>query len=359
MKKAGIITMTGDKNYGNKLQNYALHNIISNMGLEVYTLWNKQNFLHKSLSKIKRIIIILLPIDIIKKKQIYQRENIFKKFDKKHLKRLYIKRKKINKINKKISNFVIGSDQIWNPNVIDVYFGLSIFKTKANILSYAASLGVSTVDEKYKEKIKKELTIDKIKHISVREECGKNIIEKITKRKDIKVLIDPTMLLNAYDWEKVSQKPKMLKSKKYILNYFLGELSKERKKEIERIAEENDCQIINILDKNNPFYMTGPSEFLYLEKHAFLICTDSFHSSVFAIIYDRPFIIFEREDKKEKMNSRLDTLINKFNLKDRKFNGKSITKANLNHDYTEAYKILEKEREKALKFLKKALDINE
>ena len=56
------------------------------------------------------------------------------------------------------------------------------------------------------------------------------------------------------------------------------------------------------------------------------------------------------------MNSRIETLINKFNLKNRKFEGK-ITKENLNHDYTEAYKILGQEREKANNFLKKALDL--
>ena len=71
--------------------------------------------------------------------------------------------------------------------------------------------------------------------------------------------------------------PKQLKNDKYILNYFLGELSEQRKNEIERIAKENDCEIINILDKNGPYYETGPSEFLYLEQNAFLICTDSFH----------------------------------------------------------------------------------
>ena len=125
------------------------------------------------------------------------------------------------------------------------------------------------------------------------------------------------------------------------------------------MARENNCEIINILDKNSPFYQTGPSEFLYLEKNAFLICTDSFHSSVFAILYNRPFIVFEREQKGlESMNSRIETLINKFNLKNRKFTGK-ITEENLQHDYTAAYEILEKERQKSNEFLKKALDINE
>ena len=166
------------------------------------------------------------------------------------------------------------------------------------------------------------------------------------------------MLLSLEEWEKVSKKPKMLKYNKFILNYFLGEVSDERRSEIERIAKENNCVIIDILDKNSPFYECGPSEFLYLEKNAFLICTDSFHSSVFAILFNCPFIIFDREDKEEKMNSRLDTLINKFKLKNRKFEGK-ITEENLNHDYSEAYKILEEERKKSEAFLKNALDIKD
>ena len=168
------------------------------------------------------------------------------------------------------------------------------------------------------------------------------------------------MLLTADEWNKVAKRPKQLKTDKYILNYFLGELSEKRKAEIDRIAKENNCEVINILDKNSPFYCTGPSEFLYLEKNAEVICTDSFHSCVFAILFNKPFIIFNREDKKEgNMNSRIETLINKFNLKNREYNGKEITKENLNHDYTEAYKILEEERKKSIKFLRQALDIEE
>ena len=71
---------------------------------------------------------------------------------------------------------------------------------------------------------------------------------------------------------------------------------------------------------------------------------------------DRPFIVFDREEKIVSMNSRIETLISKFNLKNRKFEGK-ITIENLNHDYSEAYKILELEREKANNFLEKALDL--
>ena len=73
----------------------------------------------------------------------------------------------------------------------------------------------------------------------------------------------------------------------------------------------------------------------------------------------KPFIIFDREDSHANMNSRLETFISKFNLKNRKYNGEKITEENLNHDYSEAYKILEVEREKSKKFLEKALDIED
>ena len=165
------------------------------------------------------------------------------------------------------------------------------------------------------------------------------------------------MLLTDKEWDKVSKKPSQLKSKNFILNYFLGELSEERKKAINKIANENNCDIINIMDKNDPFNECGPSEFLYLEKNAFLICTDSFHSSVFAIIYNRPFVIFERESKDEKMNSRIETLLTKLNIKNRKYNGIEITKENLEHDYSDAFKKLEEEKQKSREFLEKALDI--
>ena len=162
------------------------------------------------------------------------------------------------------------------------------------------------------------------------------------------------MLLTNDEWSKLAKRPKQLTTDKYILNYFLGELSEQRKSEIERIARENDCEIINILDKNGPFYETGPSEFLYLEQNAFLICTDSFHSSVFSILFNRPFIVFNREDINKSMNSRIDTLINTFKLTNRNYEGR-ITEDNLNHDYSEAFKILDMKRMEAKEYLRNAL----
>ena len=199
-----------------------------------------------------------------------------------------------------------------------------------------------------------EKGLNNFSYISVREDKGKEIAEKMTGRNDIEILIDPTMLLSKEEWMKIESKPKQLKNKKYILNYFLGKVSNERKKEIKRIAKENECEIINILDKKDPFYVSGPSEFLYLERNAFLICTDSFHSCVFAILFNVPFVVFDREDNIVNMNSRLETLLKKFELENRKYTEKIIEKSKNNYDNNKV--ILEKERKKTFKFLNEALN---
>lgn len=354
MRKIGICTINDNNNYGNRLQNYAVQETLKKYCKNVETINNQKNITRSKVIKYKIK-------DWIKKTLNYKiniRYETFKDFNRYiNFSKEYIDEKHIPaNLSDKYNYFFTGSDQVWNPTferMSDIDFLTFAPKEKRN--AFSASFGISEIPDDMKEYYKERLS--QMNHISVREDRGKEIIKELTGREDVEVLVDPTMLLTAKEWDKVAKKPKQLKTDKYILNYFLGELSEERRNEINRIAKENNCEVINILDKNSPFYETGPSEFLYLEKNAFLICTDSFHSSVFAILYNHPFIVFEREDNTVSMNSRIETLLKKFNLKNRKFEGK-ITQENLNHDYREAYEILEKEREKAESFLKKVLDLN-
>lgn len=350
--KIAISTLYGEQNFGNRLQCYAFQHYINQVDNSISVDVVIEN--EKSLSiKAKNIL----------RNLIHKRKDTYKKIG------FEIFEKNIN--YKKIvdgffsphlacnyDKYFVGSDQVWNVGKFGINKKyLLAFTNSTEKYSFSASFGISYIPKKFTKTIIKELS--KFKAISVREDRGKEIVEELTGRKDVEVLVDPTMLLTAEEWDKVSKKPKMLKTDKYILNYFLGDLSDERRKEIDRVAKENNCEVINILDKNSPFYECGPSEFLYLEKHAFLICTDSFHSCVFAILYNTPFLVFDREQENlVSMNSRLDTLLSKFKLENRRCNGK-ITKKDLTCDYKEAYKILEKERIKADKFLRKALDIKD
>lgn len=349
--KVGIVTINDNDNYGNRLQNYAVQYTLNKLNIETETLKND------AYSNTKKAY-ILRKLKNLNNKGSYSinilRAKCFKEFNN----NIKFSSKKITTFSK-IPDFdfvITGSDQVWNPTIgrlreVDLLANVPSEKR----IAFSASFGISTIPNN--NMARKELK--KFKSISVREDKGKEIVEDLTGRDDVEVLVDPTMLLTSEEWDKVSKKPMQLKSDKYILNYFLGELSEARKIEIERIARENNCDIINILDNKSPFYETGPSEFLYLEKNAFLICTDSFHSAVFAILYNKPFIVFDREQKNmENMNSRLETLINKFKLKNRKFTG-SITPENTHHDYSETYKILEIEKQKSDNFLRKALNMSD
>lgn len=358
MKKVGIITIYDCNNYGNRLQNYSLQQMIKKNNYEVETiknssLLNKGYMQHKLRRKQIHLLLSRVRNNILKRTK---RNNKFDKFNK----NITITNRFFHTFGFKSLNkydyLVVGSDQVWNPT----FDGLTDFELlsnekKNNKIAFSASFGINELPEECKQKTKEALM--KFKAISVREETGKKIVEELTGRQDIEVLVDPTMLLTVEEWDKVVKRPKQLKKDRYILNYFLGEKTNECEIEIDRIAKENNCQIINLLNPKEPFYATGPSEFLYLIKNAVLVCTDSFHAGVFSIIYNRPFIVFERKRKGEvSMNSRIETLLSKFHLEDRRFQGR-ITENLLKCDYTDAKQILKAEKERAINFLKKALDI--
>lgn len=353
MKRIGILTINDNDNYGNRLQNYALQEFLKKFNLNSETITNIPGLY--GARAVKHIIgNYIKKLPIIKNK--YCRYNLFIDFNKNiKYSKYYIDKNHINKsIGEKYDTFFIGSDQVWNPTfdrVSDIDFLAFAPKKKRN--SFSASIGTDEIPDELKEYYKQNLI--QMNNISVREEKAKEIIENLTGRKDIKVLLDPTMLLSAEEWDRVAKKPKQLKVSRYILTYFLGNLSEERKKEINKIARKYQCEVITLLNKNEPFYNTGPSEFLYLEKNAFLICTDSFHSSVFAIIYNRPFILFDREDNTEKMNSRIETLLKTFRLEDKLYKGK-ITEELIKCDYDEVNKKLIDEKKKCKEFINKTLE---
>ncbi|WP_279001805.1 polysaccharide pyruvyl transferase family protein [Thomasclavelia cocleata] len=356
-KNLGILTIIDNDNYGNRLQNYAVQTVLNQMNISNETIINTAVFNEKKKYLLRKIKYFMTDSYNSYSNNINRKE-AFREFNK----NIYFSKNKYSVYSKfNYKYLLVGSDQIWNP-----YFGrlrevdLLDINCKNNYtkkIAFSASFGVNKLPDKLNKLDKLFECFNNFNAISVREDSGKKILQDLGYKGKISVLIDPTMLLSAKEWDKVTRKPRMLKSKKYILNYFLGDLSEEREKEIQRVANENDCEIINILDKNSPFYECGPSEFLYLEKHAFLICTDSFHSSVFGVIYNKPFIVFEREQENAvNLSSRLDTLISKLKLENRKYNGKNIVFDNMNHDYTEAYELLEIEKAKSIYFLKKTLE---
>lgn len=346
MKKAGIITLFGEYNYGNRLQNYAVQEVLKENGLDVET--------------IKYILTTYKEPEINNQRDKARLEK-FKEFNKnikfsKDI--LYVDLEAPDNFSDKYDFIVLGSDQIWNYSFTRFFNhkALGSFAPAQKKFSLSASFGVNYLPEENSQLYKDcQKYLNELKAISVREDAGKNIAEKLTNRSDIEVLIDPTMMLDVNKWENIMKKPEHLNCEKYIIKSFLGEPFEKEKAELNRIKEEYNCEILDISSKDSLFYDMGPAEFLYLVKNAFLVATDSFHACVFSILFKVPFIVFERHDDLKSMYSRIETLLKKFNIENRICEG-NITDKNIECDYSNIDEILEKERKKANNFIKKALE---
>lgn len=220
------------------------------------------------------------------------------------------------------------------------------------VFAQTGLIGTVTFPSSCETKVKQCLsTFDAI---SVREEAAKRIVEENTGRTDVEVLIDPTMMLCPEDWDRVIKKPKDLTNKRYVVCYFLGTLTDEYRTAISQLAEREECTIVDLSNAESSYYCCGPSEFVYLIKNAVYVCTDSFHASVFSILYNRPFVVFNRNGKHNTMGSRIQTLLSTFHLEDARFTG-IIDESYICRDYKEVNQIVENERQKALRFIRKAL----
>lgn len=373
--KIGIITIIDYFNYGNRLQNYAVQEILKSMGLTVETIINTQRSSNKNtsnklkkLSKLKNrnIMSILKAIKrrlflISNKKKISSLNNEkyrkFKDFSDKYINEtdFIISNNNIPEyINNDYDFFIVGSDQVWNPHYrkgspIDFL----TFAHKEKRISFSASFGVSEIPYVFKENYSKWLC--DFKAISVRENAGFDIVKNLT-GKEAEVLVDPTLLIQKENWINISKESKNKPSKRYLLTYFLGQKSDSTSEKINEIANSNDLEIINLASvKDEKFYTADPAEFLDFIKSAELFFTDSFHGVVFSILFSKPFIVLKRGA----MNSRIDTLLNKFDLVNRKWENISFDQDIFNVDFSHVESILENERNKAKNYLQDALNIED
>lgn len=127
--------------------------------------------------------------------------------------------------------------------------------------------------------------------------------------------LDPTMLLDAEEWREVEAD--VQPSGKYVFQFNLGERSDEQV-ELARQLAGRGYEIIDYMDPQCRYFGGDPSEFLSLLDGAACVLTDSFHASVFSILFRRPFAVFGRKHANgSNMNSRINTLLGTFGLEGR------------------------------------------
>lgn len=376
MKKVGIITINDYTNYGNRLQNYAVQEVLISLGCEVETVVNlvksKRSFtsaypnirdtkLIDVINKMKKKVYRKIPWtrEHKLKKLLLDRKTAFKNFTHENINEtsFIITPEEIpESLSSSYDAFVVGSDQVWNPNYgRTTHVDFLTFAPPHKRISYAASFGVSKIPDNQRNMYRDWLS--KMEHISVREDAGAKIIEELIKKK-AEVIVDPTLMLSKSKWMSIA-KPIISKPKKpFLLTYFLGQVKPENIEIINSIAKSYDLDIVNMADINDKNrYVVDPGEFLSYINSSEIFLIDSFHGAVFSILFEKPFYIFDRIEKIPSTNSRIDTLLKKFELEVRRANNIQNLSTILEVDFSHVKPILEEEREKTIKFLKNALHL--
>lgn len=360
MKRAVVLTIYDPHpNMGNRLQNYAVQKILSKMNLDVVSI----SFLKGDCSlkwKIKYGINKLTGYRFTKRKvywkKLSRRYKEFVRFNKK-----YIKTCHVNGVEQipEADYYVLGSDQIWNPlwwNRQDSYTEkmvyLAAFSEPDKIVCISPSFGCENLPEEWKPYFKEKL--DRIPKLCVREDTGKKIIKELT-GKDAIVTIDPTLMLSRNEWDEIAEKPQNFnENENYILTYFLGGISERAEKDLRSYSQQLNSKIYKIFDESCEFlYGASPSNFIYLIKNAKLVVTDSFHACVFSFIYDKPFLVYNREGASDMM-SRMETLFEKFDLK-RKYVDSGLENNIIECDYSVGKENLAKEKKLLEVFIEKQI----
>ena len=228
---------------------------------------------------------------------------------------------------------IVGSDQVWNPSGTEDAYFLDFVPDNNGKIAYAASIGANEVSQDFLNHV--EPYLRRFDFISVREESAKEILQPHLEQ-EIKVVLDPTLLLSRGEWDKIAVQPTI--PQPYIFVYLLGEKRAHRRliKKFARTLGLKIALLPHVHFRFNPadcffadynLYDVGPAEFVGLIKNAEMVITDSFHGCVFSIIYRRKFWALKRhkDSDPKNMNSRLYTLFDSLELKNRLIEDENTT----------------------------------
>lgn len=266
-----------------------------------------------------------------------------------------------SKLKEEYDYFVTGSDQVWHGwsgRKKELEFFFLQFADPEQRITIAPSFGFEEFPKKYLTVYKNGL--QGIQNISCREESGKKLIKSLS-GKNATILLDPTMLIDVEKWMQMLRRPSQFINMDYIFVYALGGYGGTIKNNVEKLAKRKKYSVIDINNINSDYYiLTRPDEFLYWIYSSKLVVTDSFHAVVFSILFHKPFIVFSREDELG-MENRLDTLLDKFNLMDRKYTRlkNDFEKENdpiLSVDFGKVDEVIQLERKKAKDFYSQCFD---
>lgn len=310
--KIGILSFFDNGNYGSELQAYALNTYLTQFGHEVRMC----RFYDKGrISRRIRLFLDKAEISVMKSindeyRSIYRERtknsqkqrnispelrNVISQFSKRHLKSTNLPRSSYSE--KEFDCWICGSDQIWSA--LRMPFQKERFLTRINPekkIAYAVSLGLDSIPSYWKRFAQKP--ISQFKHLAFREQSSCNYAKNMLGVAS-ELVADPTILVGRGFWDNAIDNEKIREIESpYCLCYFLGEISEYVKSTIKKYSRgkrivvlpyQKDAELLG-----GEYYSANPLEFVNLVRKADYVFTDSFHGTVFSILYNKEFFVFKR-----------------------------------------------------------------
>lgn len=375
--RIGILTLPLHTNYGGILQAYALQTVLERMGHEVVVfdtpnkaylppLWKlplsmTKRVLLKGLGKVDRIFI---EHHLNKTRPVIAQ--YIQPFIDNHIHRKVI-RKFTELKSQDYDAIVVGSDQVWRAIYFpmwgekqDIQNAYLSFTEGWNIkrISYAASFGTDDWEYTDEQTLRCKALLHMFDAVSVRESNGVVLCKKYFDIDSAHVL-DPTLLLNEFDYSIFFQKANTPKSQGTLLNYILDETEKNKTIIID-VANQKGLRSFSV---NNPYEndeskplsdRIKPSVETWLRgfSDAKFVMTDSFHACVFSILFKKQFAVI---GNKVRGLSRIESLLECLGIEDRIVEDSNQVMQLPQINYDLVYVKLEQFRKKSWKFLNEAL----
>lgn len=333
--KIGILTFHDADNYGAMLQAYALQQTLKKLRMDNELIDIERE--PKSDAKLPE----KGPMAVFMKRVTEagrKRKTLFDAFREEYLEISPKYRKdEVMRLNDEYSFFVAGSDQVWNFKIPDVdprYF--LPFASNDKKYSYAASFGGSEVPEKVSTWCGEQLKT--FQKISVREDGGSRIVKTLTGR-EAQVHADPTLLLKKEDWESISEE----REGSYIL-LFLLVYDEEAVNRAKEIAKQRNLELKTITAAFIPqlgmssWSDVGVPEWITWVRNSKYVVTNSFHGTVFSIIFEKEFEVIPLKGELSARNGRIEELLQKTGLAEKR-------------DFERAKSVIEAMRQEAYGYL--------
>ena len=365
--KIGIITFwTSKDNYGQLLQCFALQQYLRKNGHEPFLIRYKESSREEASFKFSNLLKYILRFPqylswYLNEKRIQRNANKYNKqvasvnryFD--VFIREYITTSKhiytdenIYKTPPVADAYICGSDQVWGGDW--VYYLDFAFDNKPKI-AYAPSLGgLSSFSHDYEEKLRKLL--QRFAFIGMREQSGVDVCHRLGRKDAVKV-VDPTLLLTQEDYNKIRINTKQQGDKPYLFAYILGNPMTCEIEDVYEYARKRGLEVkYTTSGKADDYEHIYPQigEWIDLIANADVIVTNSFHGTVFCLIYNKPFITIPLKSGYERMNTRVTELLEAVGLKNRIYNG-NLYKISSSVDFTAFNNYRYQEEQKSASYL--------